>query len=70
MKAIARKDFANGSVYALETDDGFPIEVTDTFLPYYTKDAVGANLKTQAFHLLKPRNIRLIILGWASHSLI
>jgi adenine C2-methylase RlmN of 23S rRNA A2503 and tRNA A37 len=25
-------------VYALQTDDGYPIETTDTFLPYYTKD--------------------------------
>jgi hypothetical protein len=36
-----KRSFANGVVYALETTDGFPIEVTDTFLPYYTKDAVG-----------------------------
>lgn len=33
------KSFANGCVYALETADGYPIEVTDTFLPFYTKDA-------------------------------
>ncbi|MFA6364770.1 LAGLIDADG family homing endonuclease, partial [Methanoregula sp.] len=31
------------TVYALETDDGFPIECTDTFLPFYTKDATGRN---------------------------
>ena len=43
MKFIKKKDFANGSVYLLETDDGYPVEVTDTFLPYYTKDAVGRN---------------------------
>jgi len=41
MKEVRHKKFANGVVYALETDDGYPIEVTDTFLPYYTKDAVG-----------------------------
>lgn len=35
------KHFANGSVYLLHTADGFPVETTDTFLPYYTKDAVG-----------------------------
>jgi len=40
-KVNAKRDFANGSVYALELDDGMPVEVTDTFLPYYTKDAVG-----------------------------
>lgn len=41
MKLIKKQRFANGTVYALETDDGYPIEVTDTFLPYYTKDAIG-----------------------------
>jgi 23S rRNA (adenine2503-C2)-methyltransferase len=49
MKEIRHKDFANGSVYALMTDDGYPIEVTDTFLPFYTKNAIGThqnNLKS------------------------
>ena len=41
MKIKKSKKFANGIVYALETEDGFSIETTDTFLPYYTKDAVG-----------------------------
>jgi len=41
LKEIQKKDFANGSVYLLNTEDGYPIEVTDTFLPYYTKDAIG-----------------------------
>lgn len=35
------KEFANGVVYLLYTEDGYPIETTDTFLPYYTKDAIG-----------------------------
>ena len=39
LKEIRRKSFANGVVYLLETEDGYPIETTDTFLPYYTKDA-------------------------------
>ena len=34
------REFSNGIVYLLETDDGYHIEVTDTFLPYYTKDAI------------------------------
>ena len=38
---LRKKRFANGVVYALRTADGYPLEVTDTFLPYYTKDAVG-----------------------------
>lgn len=41
LKEIKNKKFANGVVYALQTDDGLPIEVTDTFLPFYTKDAIG-----------------------------
>jgi len=36
-----QKQFTNGIVYGLRTADGYPIEVTDTFLPCYTKDAVG-----------------------------
>ncbi len=41
LKEISHKKFANGIVYLLHTEDGFPIEVTDTFLPFYTKDAIG-----------------------------
>lgn len=35
------KKFANGAVYCFALDDGKLIETTDTFLPYYTKDAIG-----------------------------
>lgn len=35
------KHFANGSVYCMQTDDGFFIESTDTFLPYYTKECIN-----------------------------
>ena len=41
MNVLQSKSFRNGSVYALQTADGMPVETTDTFLPYYTKDAVG-----------------------------
>lgn len=41
MKEIKKKEFENGVVYLLETNDGYPVEVTDTYLPYYTKDAIG-----------------------------
>lgn len=40
MKEVNSKTFANGTVYALKTDDGFLIETTDTFLPFYTKNAI------------------------------
>lgn len=38
---VKYKSFANGAVYLLNTEDKYPIEVTDTFLPYYTKDSIG-----------------------------
>ena len=41
MEIVKSKSFKNGIVYAIRTSDGFLIEVTDTFLPYYTKDAIG-----------------------------
>lgn len=43
MKVINKKSFSNGVVYALETKDGFPIEVTSTHLPYYTKNCINEN---------------------------
>jgi len=41
LKEVKKRKFANGIVYALRTEDDYPIEVTDTFLPFYTKDAIG-----------------------------
>lgn len=41
MQIIRQKSFANGKVYALQTSDGYPVECTDTFLPTYTRDAIG-----------------------------
>lgn len=41
MKIKKQKKFANGVVYCLELSDGKLIETTDTFLPFYTKDAIG-----------------------------
>lgn len=41
LKEIKHKKFANGIVYLLKTEDGYPLEVTDTFLPSYTKNAIG-----------------------------
>lgn len=45
---LKNKEFANGIVYALKTEDAFLIETTDTFLPAYTKDAIGR--KQNALH--------------------
>ena len=41
MNINKQKDFANGSVYSIKLDDGRLIETTSTFLPFYTKDAIG-----------------------------
>ena len=41
MKIKKHKDFLNGSVYCIELEDGKLIETTDTYLPFYTKNAIG-----------------------------
>lgn len=41
MKVRNKRVFKNGVVYCIELSDGMLIETTDTFLPYYTKDAIG-----------------------------
>jgi len=41
MNINKHKDFANGSVYSIKLDDGRLIETTDTYLPLYTKNAIG-----------------------------
>lgn len=46
MNEIKNKSFTNGNVYLLKTDDNYPIEVTDTFLPYYTKNAISNKQNT------------------------
>jgi adenine C2-methylase RlmN of 23S rRNA A2503 and tRNA A37 len=46
MQVLRYKKFTNGKVYALKTDDNYPVEITDTFLPFYTKDAVGRKQNT------------------------
>ena len=46
MKEKLHRTFTNGTVYLLHTDDGYPIETTDTFLPFYTKDAIGRKQNT------------------------
>ena len=61
MKVIKKKDFSNGTVYALKTDDGFLLETTDTFLPYYTKDAVGRNQNKLSSYELGSRAERWMI---------
>lgn len=61
MKEKCSKHFANGSVYLLETEDGYPVEVTDTFLPYYTKDAIGRKQNSLTDYRLGDRSERWMI---------
>jgi 23S rRNA (adenine2503-C2)-methyltransferase len=61
MKIIKSKNFSNGVVYGLETKDGFPIETTDTFLPFYTKDCINENTNRLKDYYLADRNERWMI---------
>jgi len=61
LREIKSKHFANGSVYAFETPQGYPIETTDTFLPFYTKDAIGRRQNTLKSTDLGSRSERWMI---------
>lgn len=61
MKIIRSKSFANGTVYALRTEDDYPVEVTDTFLPLYTKDAIGRHQNTMTDSNFGDRSERWMI---------
>jgi adenine C2-methylase RlmN of 23S rRNA A2503 and tRNA A37 len=61
MKLNRSKSFKNGSVFALITDDDYPVEVTDTFLPFYTKDAVGVKQNSLTSDVLGDRSERWMI---------
>lgn len=61
LKEVKSRKFANGVVYALRTEDGYPLEVTDTFLPYYTKDAIGKKQNKLASYEVGDRTERWMI---------
>ena len=64
MGILAEKNnrkFANGVVYLMETQDGYKVEVTDTFLPYYTKDCINENINKLKDYNLGTRNERWMI---------
>lgn len=61
MKIKKQKNFKNGSVYCLELEDGMLIETTDTFLPYYTKDAIGRKQNMLDNYELSDRSERWMI---------
>ena len=61
LKEIRSKHFSNGSVYALRTEDNYLLEVTDTFLPFYTKDAIGRKQNNLYSYELGSREDRYLI---------
>lgn len=61
MKIIKSKNFKNGTVYCVELSDGMLIETTDTFLPYYTKDAIGRKQNMLEDYQLSDRSERWMI---------
>ena len=61
MKEITKKEFTNGVVYLLKTDDGYPIETTDTFLPINTKNAIGRNTNCMETYDIGTRDDRWMI---------
>ena len=61
LKIQKKKDFSNGTVYCLRLNDGLLIETTDTFLPYYTKDAIGRKQNKLDNHELGSRAERWMI---------
>lgn len=61
LKEIRNRSFTNGKVYALSTEDGYPLEVTDTFLPNYTKDAINDNENTLRDYEVGDRTQRWMI---------
>lgn len=61
LKELKSREFANGKVYVLHTEDGYPIETTDTFLPYYTKDCINEHINELKDYHLGSRKDRWMI---------
>jgi adenine C2-methylase RlmN of 23S rRNA A2503 and tRNA A37 len=61
MKINRFREFGNGIVYAIELEDGALIETTDTFLPFYTRDAVGKHQNILDNYELGDRSERWMI---------
>ena len=60
LKEIKSREFANGKVYMLRTYDDYPIETTDTFLPYYTKNCINEHTNELKSDVIYPGQ-RLLI---------
>ena len=61
MKVSRSRAFGNGIVYGIRLPDNSLIETTDTFLPFYTKDAIGRHQNTLDSYELGDRSERWMI---------
>jgi 23S rRNA (adenine2503-C2)-methyltransferase len=61
MRVVKSKHFKNGSVHALALHDGMKVECTDTFLPFYTKDAANQGTKALQDDCIGDRSERWMI---------
>lgn len=61
LSLVKEKFFSNGSVHCLKTNDGRLVEVTDTFLPYYTKDAINQHNNSLHDYYVGDRSERWMI---------
>ena len=61
IKEVVSREFANGKVYMLRTDDEYPLEVTDTFLPFYTKNCINEHTNELRDSVVGTRNDRWMI---------
>lgn len=61
LKEVTRREFTNGSVYMLRTEDGYPLEVTDTYLPFYTKDCINEHTNELKDNIIGTRKDRWMI---------
>jgi len=60
IKEIKKRSFNNGNVYCIYKDN-YPVEVTDTFLPFYTKNAINGNTNILKDYSLGSRKERWMI---------
>lgn len=58
---VTSRGFSNGKVYMLRTEDGYPLEVTDTFLPLYTKNCINEHTNELKNNIIGNREDRWMI---------
>lgn len=61
LREVTSRAFSNGKVYMLRTEDGYPLEVTDTFLPFYTKDCINEHTNQLKSNILGSRKNRWMV---------